>query len=234
MQKYSCLIVDDDDIDRLAIVAQVKKHPVFEIVGVYKSANEALPALGKPGLDVLFLDVDMPGLSGLEFRELATEIPVCIFISSYPEHAFRAFELETLDFIEKPLRSARFEVAVRRIESYMDLRRKADIFDATLGSEQIYIKEGHGKTRIDLPEVRFLEALKDYTRLMLPLGEHSVLSNIGTILTQPEFSSFVRIHRSFAVNKRYVKRIMASEVELDNGAKIPVGRAYKDALKQLL
>ncbi|HLA54744.1 MAG TPA: LytTR family DNA-binding domain-containing protein [Flavobacterium sp.] len=233
MRKYSCLIIDDDDIDRLAVMIQVKKHLVLDIAGAYKSAVDAIPALEKPGIDVLFLDIDMPSLNGLDFRKLALQVPVCVFITSHPEHAAKTFELDTLDFIEKPVKSERFSQTVRRIEEYMDLRNKAAFFDATLGSDPIYIKEGFGKTRIDLLEVRYLEALKDYTKLALPAENHSVLTSLGNLLQTPEFSPFVRIHRSYAVNKYFVKRIKSTEVELDNGTTIPVGRSYKDILKSL-
>lgn len=230
MRTFSCLIIDDDDIDRLAVVAQVKKYPVLELSGVFRFATEAMPLLERPGIDILFLDIDMPLTSGLEIRKLAMHVPVCVFITSHPEHAHRTFELETLDFIEKPLRTERFSQTVRRIQEYMELRQKAALFDATIGTEPVYIKEGFGKTRIDLHEVRYLEALKDYTKLSLPSESHSVALSLGNLLVEPEYKNFVRIHRSYAVNRHFVKRIKATEVLLDNGVSIPVGRSYKDIL----
>lgn len=230
MRTFSCLIIDDDDIDRLSVIAQVKKHPQFELAGAFRSAAEAMPLLEKPGIDVLFLDIDMPQTSGFELRKIAMHVPVCVFITSHPEHAHRTFELETLDFIEKPLRSERFSQTVRRIQEYMELRQKAALFDAAIGTAPVYIKEGFGKTRIDLHEVRYLEALKDYTKLSLPSESHSVALSLGNLLVEPEYKNFVRIHRSYAVNRHFVKRIKATEVLLDNGVSIPVGRSYKDIL----
>ncbi|CAM3336034.1 LytTR family transcriptional regulator [Flavobacterium longum] len=230
MRTFSCLIIDDDDIDRLAVIAQVKKYATLELSGAFKSAAEAMPLLEKSGIDVLFLDIDMPMISGLEVRKLAMHVPVCVFITSHPEHATRTFELDTLDFIEKPVRSERFAQTARRIEEYMILRQKAALFDAAIGTDPVYVKDGFGKTRIDLHEVRYLEALKDYTKLALPSENHSTPFNLGNLLQEPEYRNFVRIHRSYAVNRHFVKRIKATEVLLDNGVSIPVGRSYKDIL----
>src|SRR6476620_7586816 len=108
MAIYNCIIIDDDEIDRLTVVSFAKKFPMLNIVGVYPDATQALPALEKEAIHILFLDIDMPELSGIEFRKKAAHIPVCIFITAHPEHAVESFELDTLDFIVKPLKLDRF------------------------------------------------------------------------------------------------------------------------------
>lgn len=231
MRKYHCIIVDDDEIDRLAVTVQAKKYPQLEVVGSFRRAAEALPHILSGGIDILFLDIDMPSINGFELRKMAADVPVCVFITAHPEHAFRAFELDTFDFIEKPLKSDRFAATFTRILEYLEMRHKAAVFDATLPQEALYIKDGFGRTRIDLYEVRYLEALKDYTKIALPGESHSVLSHLGQLLDTPDFSAFVRVHRSYAVNRHYVKRIAPNEILLDTGIKIPVGRSYKSILK---
>lgn len=229
-KKYTCIIIDDDEIDRLTVVSFAKKFPVLDILGVFESADEALPFIDTQKIDILFLDIDMPGLSGIEFRKKALEIPVCIFITAHPEHAVESFEIETLDFIVKPLKLDRFSQTVSRIEEFMEVKLKASLFEASIGGDTIYIKEGHEQTKVKLHEILYLEALKDYTLIITNKKRHCVLSSIGNLLKEDHFQSFIRIHRSFAVQKQFIQKVNSSEIILNNDIAIPVGRSYKENL----
>lgn len=229
-KKYTCIIIDDDEIDRLTVLSFAKKFPVLDILGVFESAEDALPFIDTTDLDILFLDIDMPGLSGIEFRKKALEIPVCIFITAHPEHAVESFEIETLDFIVKPLKLGRFGQTVSRIEEFMEVKLKASLFEASIGGDTIYIKEGHEQTKVKLHEILYLEALKDYTLIITNKKRHCVLSSIGNLLKEDHFQSFIRIHRSFAVQKQFIQKINTSEIILNNNIAIPVGRSYKENL----
>lgn len=229
-KKYTCIIIDDDEIDRLTVLSFAKKFPVLDILVVFESAEDALPFIDTTDLDILFLDIDMPGLSGIEFRKKALEIPVCIFITAHPEHAVESFEIETLDFIVKPLKLDRFAQTVSRIEEFMEVKLKASLFEASIGGDTIYIKEGHEQTKVKLHEILYLEALKDYTLIITNKKRHCVLSSIGNLLKEDHFQSFVRIHRSFAVQKQFIQKINTSEIILNNNIAIPVGRSYKENL----
>lgn len=228
--KYTCIIIDDDEIDRLTVLSFAKKFPVLDILGVFESAEDALPFIEKEKVDILFLDIDMPGLSGIEFRKKALEIPVCIFITAHPEHAVESFEIETLDFIVKPLKLDRFTQTVSRIEEFMEIKLKASLFEASIGGDTIYIKEGHEQTKVKLHEILYLEALKDYTLVITDKKRHCVLSSIGNLLKEEHFQSFIRIHRSFAVQKQFIQKINSTEIILNNNITIPVGRSYKENL----
>lgn len=234
MGPFNCIIIDDDEIDRLTVVSFAKKFPTLNILGVFTDAVEALPILEKEAIQVLFLDIDMPQINGIEFRKMASKVPVCIFISAHPEHAAESFALDTLDFIVKPLKLERFSQAIARIEDYMDLRRKAELFEATIGGDTIYIKEGHEQTKVKLHDILYLEALKDYTKIVTSQKRHCVLSSIGLLLKESNFNSFIRVHRSYAVQKQFIKKILTNEVLLHNDIAIPVGRSYKTNLNTLL
>jgi len=230
MKKYTCIVVDDDEIDRLTVLSFAKKFPILDILGVFESAEEALPFIEKEKIDILFLDIDMPGLSGIEFRKSALEIPVCVFITAHPEHAVESFQIETLDFIVKPLKIDRFSQTMSRIEEFMEIKLKASLFEASIGGDTIYIKEGHEQTKVKLHEILYLEALKDYTLVITDKKRHCVLSSIGNLLKEDHFQSFIRIHRSFAVQKQFIQKINSTEILLNNNITIPVGRSYKDNL----
>lgn len=230
MNPFNCIIIDDDEIDRLTVVSYVKGFSNLNIVGVFESAENALQILDKQEITVLFLDIDMPSLNGLEFRKKAMNVPVCIYITAHPEHAVESFEIDTLDFIVKPIKKDRFIQANSRIEDYMELKQKAQLFESAIGGDVIYIKEGHTETKVKLHDIIYLEALKDYTKIVTTTKKHCVLSTIGNLLKENHFQSFVRIHRSYAVQKNYIDKKMTNELLLNNGTIIPIGRSYKDTL----
>lgn len=227
MKKLSCIIVDDDEIDQLMVVSFVKRFPHLELLGNFSDAEEAFAFCQNNSVDILFLDVDMPGLNGLELRKRLNEIPVCIFITAHPEHAVESFELETLDFIVKPLKFERFSKTIDRIDEFMEIKTKALLYESSIGGDSIYIKEGHEQTKVKLHEILYLEALKDYTLLVTNQKRHCVLSSIGNLLKESHFQSFVRVHRSFAVQKNMIQKIGVNEIILNNDTSIPLGRSYK-------
>ncbi|MES2557375.1 MAG: LytTR family DNA-binding domain-containing protein [Bacteroidota bacterium] len=230
----NCVIVDDNEIDRLMALSLVKRFPKLNVAGTFSSAKEALPLILEGGIDVLFLDIDMPEISGLELRKLAPEVPICIFITAHPEHAVESFELETLDFLVKPLKFDRLVNTVHRIEEFMEIRHKAALFESSIGGDAIFIKEGHEQIKVKLHDILYLEAMKDYTLIVTQEKRHCVLSTLGNLLREANFESFIRIHRSFAVQKQFIEKIGATEILLHNQHAIPVGRTYKENLSALL
>lgn len=233
MKKYSCIIVDDDEIDRLTVLSFAKKFPLLQVVGIFSATEDAINSEHIQDVDVLFLDIDMPNVSGLEFRRKTAHVPVCIFITAHPEHAVESFELDTLDFIVKPLKLDRFTATIARIEKFMEINQKALLFESSIGGDIIYLKEGHEQTKVKLHEILYLEALKDYTLIITPQKKHCILSTIGNTLKNPSFQSFVRVHRSYAVQKQYIEKRTPTDILLNDGTLIPIGRSYKDNLNVL-
>lgn len=230
MTNLNCIIVDDDEIDRLTVLSFAKRFPNLTIFGVFRDSAEALIAIENNPVDILFLDIDMPGLSGVEIRKKAKEVSACVFITSHPEFAVESFELDTLDFIVKPLKFERFEQTMRRITDFFEIKNKANLFESSIGGDVIYIKEGHEQIKVKLHEILYLEALKDYTLLITAQKRHCVLSSIGLLLKEVSFQSFIRVHRSFAVQKQFIQKINSQEITINDNISIPIGRSYKDNL----
>ncbi len=227
MEKWNCVIVDDQLVDRLMVLSFAKRFPKLNIIGVYATAQEVLTVLSTQKIDILFLDIDMPYINGLELRKKTLEIPVCIYITGHAEYALESFELEALDFIIKPLKFDRFEQAINRAEAFLTINQKAKLFDLSFGKNIVVIKEGLQQYKIQLYDILYLEALKDYTLLVTNEKKHCVWSNIGSLLKQETFLHFVRIHKSYAIQKQFVKKIFAQELEMNNNAIIPIGRSFK-------
>lgn len=234
MQKvYTCIIVDDEEVDRLMVLHFAKQYPFLNITGCFASAEAALQFAKTNAPDILFLDIDMPGLNGLELRKELASIPACIFITSYPDYAVESFELEVLDFIVKPLKAERFAKTMVRLQTYLEIRHKATLLDYSLGGDTLFIKDGHEQIKLQLHDIIYLEALRDYTSIVTPTKKYCVLSTLGNLLEQKAFQMFIRIHRSYAVQKNFINKITAKEVFIRDII-LPVGRSYKEALDGLI
>lgn len=230
----NCVVVDDDELDRLMVLSCLRNYPELEVLEVFSSAADALEFLEQNPVDVLFLDIDMPEMSGIELRKRIPQDPLCVFITSYPQHAVESFEVEALDFLVKPLKADRFRQTITRIHEYMEIRRKIELFESSIGGDSIYIKEGHEQTKLKLHSILYLQAMKDYTLIFTTEKRHCVLTSLGNLLKEVAFKSFVRVHKSFAVQGEYIQRIASNEVVLNNEQVIPLGRSYRENLNSLL
>lgn len=231
--KYSCIIVDDNRLDGLTALSYVRRYPFIQVDGLFESAGEALKFARKMPPEILLLDIDMPGLNGLDLRKELADIPACIFITAHPEFALEGFESTALDFLIKPLRADRFKTAMERLEQFLEIRHKAALLDHTLGEDILFIKDGHNHIKLQLHEIIYLEALKDYTGIITRQKKYCVLTPLGNLLKEKPFQTFIRIHRSYAVQKHYINKITPREVMI-NDRLLPVGRSYKESINLLL
>ena len=231
---YTCIIADDDELDRLTLISYIRRYPFIQIAGAFESSVEVLTFLDKNALpDILFLDIDMPGMSGLDLRRQLEQVPACIFVSSHPEFALESFEAAAFDYIVKPLNAGRFARTMDRLEHFLGIHHKAELLDYTLGEDTLFIKDGHQHIKLQLHEIIYLEALKDYTGIITPKKKYSVLTPLGNLLKEKAFRSFIRIHRSYAIQKHFIKEISPKEVMI-NGILLPIGRSYKETLEKVL
>lgn len=229
----SCIVVDDDDVDRLTVLAFLEAYPSIEIRGSFDSSEKALSAIQKMPPEVLFLDIDMPGMNGLQLRKELMQVPVCIFITSYPEFAVDSFEMEALDFLVKPFSHERFSKTIERLKEYMTIRQKSELLDHTLGADTIFIKDGTKQVKLQLHEVIYLEAFNNYTSIITHSKKYTVLTSLSGLIKEKTFKNFIRIHRSYAVQKHFIKKIRPAEVEVENFS-LPVGRSYKESLNSII
>lgn len=229
-QPFSCIVVDDDEIDRLTVLAFLSEYPHIRVIDSFDAPLKALETVKTSKPDVLFLDVDMPGMSGLQLREQLMDVPACVFITSYPDYAVESFEKQALDFLVKPVAGARFAKTIERLNEYLLLRKKASLLHHTIGADTIFIKEGHEEIKLQLHDILYLEAMKDYTAVMTTKRKYMVATPMGNLIQAKPFEQFIRIHRSYAVPKHFIRRIGSDELELENAIRLPVGRTYKEAL----
>jgi two-component system, LytTR family, response regulator len=230
--KISCIVVDDDEVDGLTTLSFLEAYPFMEVTGSFDSPETALAFAQKKTPDVLFLDIDMPGMNGFQLREQLFHIPVCVFITSYPDYALDAFESAALDFLVKPFLHDRFNKTIVRIKEYLTIREKSELLNHTLGADTIFIKDGHSHIKLQLHEIIYFEALNNYTSIVTTSRKYAVLSTMGNLLKEKAFSSFIRIHRSYAVQKHFIRKISSGEMLVDEIV-LPVGRSYSEEIKKI-
>ncbi|AEA44554.1 LytR/AlgR family response regulator transcription factor [Fluviicola taffensis] len=224
-------VIDDNEMDRMIIESFFKQHLDFELFGSFSDPIEAIHQLSNYPPDVLFLDIEMPNLNGIDFLRSLPKPPLCVFITSHPEFALDAFELFALDYILKPLTLDRFEAAVSRIKSFIDIREKALSYEHYLEDDTVIIQEGYNTHRILLSEILYLEALKDYTRIFTKNKSYITLGNISRILESFNTPQFKRVHRSFAINPRYINSIIENNILIGTN-QIPIGKTYKSTVSE--
>lgn len=228
------LIVEDDDFDRMSVDTEARKFPFLQSMGFCSHPLEATEFLSRHKPDVLFLDIEMPGMSGIELlRLIRGQSFLTVFITSHPEFAVDGFELEAFDYLLKPLTAERFARCALRLRDFTELRGLAAAYDREQASDVIVIKQGHDKFKVQLHEVQYLEAMKDYTRIMLKDKQYLVLTTLSDLLEKLPAEKFVRIHRSYAIQRDKVTAVMGNKVWVA-GSELPVGKLYRHALKGMM
>jgi len=230
------LIVDDDELDRLAVANEASKYASLHAVAVCTNALEAIELIHQYKPDIVFSDIEMPGTNGIELmRALVGKIPVPIFITSHPEFALESYDLHVFDYILKPLSAERFEKCMLRVQDFFRLRKHAMNLDDLAADTDGYIivKQGYEKHRLHHSDIIYLESMKDYTKIKTLSGQSIlVLETMLSLLKQLPDGQFIRIHRSYAVNKRRVQTVSSSKIGIQ-GLELPVGKSFKNFIHNL-
>jgi two-component system, LytTR family, response regulator len=240
------LIVDDEQLARTLLREMLATHPEIEIVGECGNGMDAVKAVGEHKPDLLFLDIQMPKLTGFDVLELIDRAGVAIiFVTAFDQYAMKAFDVHAVDYLLKPFSRERFEAALERAKT-QEARKTVDTAELAAAArpagqfaERIVVKDGTKVSLIPVNKLDYAEALDDYVSLASEGKKHLKQQTISGLELALDPSKFVRIHRSYIVNLERVARIEPygkdSKIAiLTNGAKLPVSRAGYTRLKTLL
>ncbi len=225
----TCLLIDDSETQRVALEKVLDRNLNVLIVGSYGSPREARNFLKNTPVDLIFLDIEMPELSGFELLDLLPHPPMVILVSAYTHHALKAFDYDVVDFLQKPVKADRVNQAIQRA---MD--RTVPGGDASKESTLIKIKTNQKRyTRIPANDILYVEALGDYIRIVTTDAKHVILNTLKAFIEELPEGQFLRVHKSFIVNLDRIANYGTNVIELD-GHEIPLSRRRKTALDQAL
>jgi DNA-binding LytR/AlgR family response regulator len=232
MLKYNCIIVEDEPLASEVLTDYIKQVPFLELKKCCTDAIFAMETLQSEKIDLIFLDIHLPKLKGLEFLDSLKNPPKVIVTSAYKEYAVQGFELNVIDYLLKPIRFNRFLKAVNKLTTNEEPNIRTPV---PVHNERNYFFFNVGKKRVKVypDEILFIESLREYVRITTK--EKNVLTKfqlnqIEEILPK---DNFIRVHRSFIVAKDKISAFTSTDVEINNKA-IPIGRSYKELVISLL
>ncbi|SDD50758.1 LytR/AlgR family response regulator transcription factor [Pedobacter soli] len=234
-----CLIVDDEPLAHEVILTYAKDIPFIEIVAHCYRATEALDFLSKQEVDLIFLDIRMPKLNGLDFLRALQHKPQVIITSAYEEYALASFDLAVCDYLLKPFKLERFLMAVNRALTFQQLKKQSGspietIDTAQQQNAQISIKVDKKHVLLQLDEIHFLESLGNYVKVWKKNGFLLTPRTLGSFEDELPTQMFARIHKSFIVNKKEVDYFEGNSIILKSQQQVPIGKNYKPLIRQLL
>ncbi len=221
-----CLIIDDEPLARQLMESHVRQVKSLQLVASCETAIEAFEILHREAIDLLFLDIQMPGITGLNFLKSLKNPPQVIFTTAYMEYAVEAFELEAVDYILKPVTFERFMKAVQKIDSGKESGNPPAMPDS---EEAIFIKVNKRLLRIAFPDIAYVEGFGDYIKVITLQATHVSYSSLNKIEELLPGQQFIRIHKSFIINFRHIQFVEGNLVRILD-KELPIGITYKDAL----
>jgi DNA-binding LytR/AlgR family response regulator len=224
------LAIDDNALDLYIIEEFAKAYPVLQSCGHFTSINDGLHAIKVTQPKLVFLDIEMPEGSGIELlKQIKSDVPMAIFITSHAAFALEGYELSALDYILKPLTEDRFANSMRRVQEYWDMKQKASAYELLIENETLTIKEGYNKIKLQQQDIVYLEAMQDYTKLVTAQRKYMINKTLSGFMELLPADKFVRIHRSYAVALSQVKQLQQGEI-IGDGFVLPVGKTYRKML----
>ncbi len=230
----SCFIIDDEPLAIEVIESHVSKIDGLEVKATFQNAVKAFQALRESKVDILFLDIQMPRLTGIEFLRMMKNPPKVIFTTAYREYALEGFELDVVDYLLKPISFNRFLKAVDKVfELHSTAEQSTNIAEENNSKHFVFVPVDKKNVKICLNEIIYIESKRDY--VLIKTLNKEVVTHQTLIYMEERLpdSSFLRVHRSFIINTKMIESWSNNEIELPD-IQIPIGRTYKrEALKVL-
>ena len=235
--KIRCLIVDDEMLARDLLEDNIKKIPFLELVQTCKSAMDAMEVLRSQSVDLIFLDIQMPDISGVQLLKSLHHKPLVIFTTAFSKYATEGFDLDVIDYLLKPYSFERFLKAVNKVHEYMGLRDRAALQsnprEVVASPNYLFVKADYKLYKINLKDILYIEGLKDYVKIYA--GEKPVVTQISMKALEEKLPSqdFIRVHRSFIVAFNKIDFVQKHMLTIGK-KEIPISEHYRDPLFKII
>jgi two-component system LytT family response regulator len=229
-----CIAIDDEPLALKQIAEYIKKTPFLELVCQYESALQAIEGLANSSIDLMFVDINMPDLSGLDFVKSLEKPPMIVFVTAYSEYAIEGFRVDAIDYLLKPIGYSDFLKSANKARGYFE-KLQPSVSKESAETEYLFVKADYKTVRISLDEIIYIEGMREYVRIHLTTGK-SLMPLISLRLLEEQLPSnkFMRVHRSYIVNLKKITTIDHYRILFDNKEYIPVGEQYKETFQSYI
>jgi DNA-binding LytR/AlgR family response regulator len=229
-----CLAIDDEPLALKQIGIYIKKTPFLELVAICNNAFDAMGYLKAKQIDLMFVDINMPDLSGMDFVKSLSKKPFIVFTTAYSEYAIEGFKVDATDYLLKPIGYKDFLKAANKVNHLFDLKGVQPETVQT-ASEHLFVKSEYRLVRIELSEIKYIESMHEYVRIHL-INDKPVMTllSLKSVEEQLPPQKFLRVHRSFIVNIDRIKVVERNRIIFDNNVYIPVSDQYKERFQEFI
>ncbi len=240
MQKIKCIIIDDEPIARQYLGDYVARMPQLELLATFSRAVDVYGTIESGEVDLVFLDIQMPGLTGIEFMHTLQKKPAIVLTTAYSEYALQGYELDVVDYLLKPISFERFARSVAKVISRLAIQPEKKEQSAAESLELspvprdfIFVKSGYKSVKVNIADILYVEGMKEYVVIYTKTKKYTKLDRMKNIETLLNDQGLVRIHKSYIVSVRNIDAVFGNIVEI-NGIQLPIGRSFKEELNNLL
>jgi len=231
MKKLSCIIVDDEPVARKILHEFVDQVPFMHLLGKFENAMKAKAFLEHNDTDIMFLDIEMPKISGLQLLQTIDKKPLVILTTAFPQYALEGYELEVIDYLLKPIALNRFIKAVHKAKEYKQMQQATSVSQPS--ASWLYIKSDKRIEKVELNEILYAETLGNY--IIIHLQDKKIIAylTLKSLESQLPSNEFIKIHQSFLVNCSRISAIEGNEIKI-NEKSLPISRNYKDPVMEMV
>jgi DNA-binding LytR/AlgR family response regulator len=233
--RIQCIAIDDEPLAVKKIAGYIQKVPFLELVAECRSAFEAMKVINDKSIQLIFVDINMPDLSGMEFVKTLTDKPYVVFTTAYSEYAVEGFQVEAVDYLLKPITFNNFLKAANRVKNLIELTANKERETIKTTANHLFVKSEYKLIRIELDDIKYIESQHEYIKIHL-LNSKPVMTQLSlkSIEEQLPSNRFMRVHRSYIVNLKKVSVIERNRIVFDCNVYIPISEQYKEKFQEYI
>ena len=229
----NCVIIDDEPLAREGIADYVREVDFLDLVGICENPLELMKFLERQQIDLIFLDIQMPKMNGIDFLKIVSKPPMVIITTAFPSFALEGFQLNVLDYLVKPITFDRFIKSVHKARDYFSLLRSSasgvpvSPASAAAAADYFFIKCGNKYEKINFADILYVEGMENYVSIYTVRGKYITLLYLKNLEENLDPSAFIRVHKSFIVSIQKIDGIAGNEISIGD-FRIPISRNYKE------
>ena len=240
MERIKCIVVDDEPIARQYLSDYVAKMPQLELLAVFSSAKDAWEIIETGAADLVFLDIQMPGLTGIELIRTLQKKPAIILTTAYSEYALEGYELDVADYLLKPISFDRFAKAVNKVAGRLE-KQVGSIStglspageNETTTRDFIFVKSGYKSVKVNIRDILYVEGMKEYVVIHTKDKKFTKLDRMKNMENFLKGKGFIRVHKSYIVSVKNIDAVFGNTIEI-NQKQLPLGRSFRDEVNNAL